>query len=390
MDLDFLRQSFQVFEGQWGWISQAFIVVLVTLLLALVQKRVLRRLQHRLAKTPSLWDDALVEASLRPLTVLIWLLGVSFAAEIVGQATGAPIFAAVTPLRDIGVVVVIAWALIRLVHFVELRLVARTVREGKRVDRTTVDAVSKLLRVTVFITAALIILQTLGFSISGVLAFGGIGGIAVGFAAKDLLANFFGGLMIYLDRPFSVGDWIRSPDREMEGTVEHIGWRLTVIRTFDKRPLYIPNATFTSVAVENPSRMSHRRIYETVGLRYQDAGKLRGIVAELREMLVRHPEIDDSQTLMVNFTQYGTSSLEFFIYCFTHTTVWTEYHRIKEDVLLQVHDIIVAHGAEVAFPTATVHVPDGLALSEAAPLHGGLQAPGEALTERAMAAVKKR
>ena len=113
-------------------------------------------------------------------------------------------------------------------------------------------------------------MQLFDYSVSGLLAFGGIGGIAVGFAAKDLLANFFGGLMIYLDRPFSVGDWIRSPDKEIEGTVEDIGWRLTRIRTFDKRPLYIPNSIFASISVENPSRMSNRRIYEKIGIRYDD------------------------------------------------------------------------------------------------------------------------
>ena len=92
-------------------------------------------------------------------------------------------------------------------------------------DETTVTAIAKLARVSIVITAALMAMQTLGISISGVLAFGGIGGIAVGFAAKDLLANFFGGLVIYLDRPFKVGDWIRSPDRDIEGTVVKIGWR---------------------------------------------------------------------------------------------------------------------------------------------------------------------
>lgn len=373
MDFDFLRDSFQVFHGQWWWISQVFVVVFGALLIDMVQKRILRRLQQRLAKTPSMWDDALVEAALRPVSVLIWLLGITFAAEIVGQATEAPIFGLVGPVRDIGVVSIIAWSLIRLIHFVELRVIARSTRDGKPIDRTTVDAISKLLRVSVFITAALIVLQTLGFSISGVLAFGGIGGIAVGFAAKDLLANFFGGLMIYLDRPFSVGDWIRSPDRELEGTVERIGWRQTMIRTFDKRPLYVPNATFANVAVENPSRMSHRRIFETIGLRYADADKVRPIVEEVRQMLVQHPEIDDSQTLMVNFTQFGASSLDFFIYCFTHTTVWTEYHRIKQEVLLGVHDIIAGHGAEIAFPTSTVHVPDGLALSGASPLESAFE-----------------
>ena len=105
---------------------------------------------------------------------------------------------------------------------------------------------AKLLRLSVAITAFLVIIQTLGYSVSGLLAFGGVGGLAVGFAAKDLLANFFfGGLMIHLDRPFTIGDWISSTDREIEGVVENIGWRLTIIRAFDKRPIYIPNSLFT-------------------------------------------------------------------------------------------------------------------------------------------------
>ncbi|NKN80826.1 mechanosensitive ion channel family protein, partial [Weissella cibaria] len=136
------------------------------------------------------------------------------------------------------------------------------------------------------------------------------------------------GLMIYLDRPFAVGDWIRSPDKEIEGTVEYIGWRQTRIRTFDKRPLYVPNATFANISVENPSRMTHRRIYETIGLRYDDAAKVKPVVEAVREMLRNHPDIDSSQTLIVNFNAFGPSSLDFFVYCFTHTTNWIEYHRV--------------------------------------------------------------
>ena len=214
--------------------------------------------------------------------------------------------------------------------------------------------------------ATLVALQTLGFSVSGVLAFGGVGGIAVGFAARDLLANFFGGFMIYMDRPFSVGDWVRSPDRNIEGTVEKIGWRLTVIRTFDKRPLYVPNSTFTSIAVENPSRMSHRRIYETIGVRYDDAAKLQGIINDVIDMLKKHPEIDDSQTLIVNFNQFAASSLEFFVYTFTHTTNWVKYHEVKQDVLFKIYNIITEHGAECAFPTSTVHLPDPVQLEQQA------------------------
>ena len=337
-------------------VVQVFVVVFAALLLDFLQKRILNRLSARIEKTRQLWDDALFNALRRPLSLLIWLLGISFAADIVARQTDAAIFEAVAPVRDVGVIAIIAWFFFRLITEVESNLIRAKALEGKEIDRTTADAIGKLLRLSVVITAVLVALQTLGISISGILAFGGVGGIAIGFAAKDLLANFFGGLMVYLDRPFAVGDWIRSPDRNIEGTVERIGWRLTVIRTFDKRPLYVPNSTFASIAVENPSRMSHRRIYETVGIRYDDANKMAPIVDKVKAMLVAHPEIDDSQTLIVNFNSFAPSSLDFFIYTFTHTTNWVKYHEVKQDVLLKVVRIIEDEGAEIAFPTSTIHL----------------------------------
>ncbi|MDD9894995.1 MAG: mechanosensitive ion channel family protein, partial [Gammaproteobacteria bacterium] len=199
-----------------------------------------------------------------------------------------------------------------------------------------------------------------GIEITALLAFGGVGGLAVGFAAQDLLSNFFGGLMIYLDRPFKIGDWIRSPDRNIEGTVESIGWRLTVVRTFDKRPLYVPNSVFTTLALENPSRMSNRRIKETIGIRYQDASKMGAIVADVKSMLQNHEEIDSDQTLIVNFNAYAASSLDFFIYTFTKTTNWILFHEIKQDVMLKIIDIVHSHDADFAFPTTTLDGIEGL------------------------------
>jgi len=205
-------------------------------------------------------------------------------------------------------------------------------------------------------------MQLFGYSISGLLAFGGIGGIAMGFAAKDLLANFFGGLMIYLDRPFSVGEWIRSPDQEIEGMVEDIGWRLTRIRTFDMRPLYIPNAVFANISVENPSRMSNRRINETLGIRYEDIHSMDSIVASVTTMLLEHPDIDAKQIMIVNFNKFNASSVDFIVYTFTKTTDWIDFHRIKQDVLLKIASIVAAHNAEIAFPTSTIHLESPLAL----------------------------
>ncbi|TNG02127.1 MAG: mechanosensitive ion channel family protein [Gammaproteobacteria bacterium] len=342
--------------GTETWIIQVFIVVLAMLIINFVQKRALHKLLVKAESTLNVWDDALLSAMLKPLSVLIWVVGLTFAADIVHDNTGATIFEIVPAVRDVGVIISIMWFLVRFIRAGEENVVKTRQIRGEEVDRTTVEAIGKLLRLSVIITGVLVVLQTLGFSISGVLAFGGIGGIAVGFAAKDLLANFFGGLMIYLDRPFAVGDWVRSPDKEIEGTVEDIGWRLTRIRTFDKRPLYVPNSVFASIAVENPSRMTNRRIYETVGIRYDDASKMDVIIKDVKEMLKNHPEIDTSHTLIVNFNKFAPSSLDFFVYTFTKTTEWVRFHEIKQDVLLKIMDIVEQHGAEMAFPTSTLHL----------------------------------
>ena len=174
-----------------------------------------------------------------------------------------------------------------------------------------------------------------------------------------MIANFFGGLTVFIDRPFGVGDWILLKDQGIEGVVEEIGWRQTTIRKFDKRPVYVPNATFTTASVETPSRMTHRRIYETIGIRYDDVAVMQPITEEVRQMLLDHPDIDTSQTLMVNFDAFGPSSLDFFVYCMTRTVVWQEYHEVKQDVLLRISEIIDRHGASIAFPTRTVHIQEG-------------------------------
>lgn len=350
---EWIKQQVEMFAGDYAWIVQVFLIVFITLLVNFVVRGLLLRLLTKLKKTKTLWDDALIYSIKAPLNVLIWVLGLSFALEIID-------FSYTSAIRELGIIITISWFLIRFIKSVEEALIQHKATTNDKIDRTTADAIAQLLRISVIITAFLVALQSLGFNISAVLAFGGIGGIAVGFAAKDLLANFFGGLMIYLDRPFAVGDWVRSPDRDIEGTVERIGWRLTILRTFDKRPLYIPNSIIATIAVENPSRMSHRRIRETIGVRYDDLEKLPAIVEDVKNMLLAHPDIAQDQTLIVNFNSFAASSLDFFVYTFTKTTVWTEYHKVKQDVLFKIADIIAGHKAEIAFPTSTVHIPDGL------------------------------
>ncbi len=340
---------------QYLWVLEVFLLVFFTLLAAFFLRRFLKHLESKAQKTHNMWDDGVVNALQSPSYWLVWLFGISFAADLVAVNADSPILALTNKVRSIGVMILLTWFLVRLIKSIELNLTSPKYHK-QPMDATTAKALGKLLRASVVITAALMVVQNLGYSISGVLAFGGIGGLAIGLAAKDMLANFFGGLTVYLDRPFKVGDWVRSPDKEIEGTVEDIGWRITRIRTFDKRPLYVPNSTFTQISLENPSRMLNRRIKETIGIRYDDALKMDNILADVKAMLLEHPDIDNTKTLMVNFNSFAPSSLDFFIYTFTKTTVWAEYHDIKQDVLLKILNIIDAHGAECAFPTSTLHI----------------------------------
>ena len=334
---------------------QSFAVLAVAAFAHYAGQRVLAHLRRRSEVTQNRYDDALIAAIGKPFGWFVWVLGASWALELADGAFEAGLVDEVHRLREVAVVWVLAWFSVRFIREVEAQVIHAAPGEG-HMDVATAAAIAKILRIVVLVVAVLLAMQAFGFSIASVLAFGGLGGIAVGFAARDLLANFFGALMIFLDRPFSVGDWIRSPDQEIEGTVEDIGWRLTRIRTFDQRPLYVPNATFAKLTVENPSKMLNRRIYETIGLRYDDFPVLPAIVADVEKMLREHPDIDQERTLMVNFVTFGASSLDFFVYTFTKTTDWQTFHAVKQQVLFKIGEIIQSHGGEIAFPTQVMHL----------------------------------
>ena len=341
-------------DREWLWVIQIFFIVLATAIASFFAKRGLARMLGKLGRTRTQWDDIVLIAMSRPLTWMVWLVGLDIAVDVIYIETQSSIFTYSDSIRNVGIWFCITWFVLAFIRGAEKELT----RNSDQIDRHTVEAMSKLVRLAVMITAGLVILQTLGFSISGVLAMGGIGGIAIGFAAKDMLANFFGGLIVYLDRPFTVGDWIRSPDRNLEGTVEKIGWRITVIRNFESQPIYVPNSVFTSIIVENPSRMANRRIYETIGLRYSDLGGMNKIVEQVTAMLLSHDEIDSSQTMIVNFNEFSDSSVDFFVYCFTKTTKWVKFHQVKQEVMLRIAEVIENNQAEIAFPTSTIQITD--------------------------------
>ena len=351
-----------------GWTAPDWLVVfallLLTALIHIVVALLCRGAIQRALRSQTVWDELVLQAARRPLVLLIWAYGIYFAISYLRQSSENS-WAEVTWFDNairVGIVAAIAWFGLRFVASAETVLL-RLQRQQNSIesisgklarDETSLAAISKLLRACIFITAALLVLQQLGVSISGLLAFGGVGGLVLGFAAQQLLANFFGGLMLYLERPFKVGDWVRSPEKDIEGTIEDIGWRLTRIRTFDQRPIYVPNSIFNSITVENASRMLNRRIHLTLGIRYQDFQLLPHILADIRALLASDAGIDQQQTTIVNFDNFGSYSLDIYLSCYTRTCDWAEYHACRERILLAIGAIINQRHADFAFPTSTL------------------------------------
>jgi MscS family membrane protein len=261
----------------------------------------------------------------------------------------------ITPrMLNLVAVTIAAGTFLRFLSMLINRLEKTQIRKGS--DPTSARMISRVMKFLAFMIMLLFFGEHFGLSMSGLLAFGGLGGIAIGMASKDILSNIFSGTMLYFDRQFNIGDWISSPDRNIEGTVLEIGWRQTKIMTFDQRPLYVPNSLFSSISVENPGRMTNRRISTEIGLRYEDANKIRVIVEDIRHMLTQHSAIDQNQTILVYFNAFADSSLNIMVYCFTKTTHWAEWLGIQQEVYLKIIDIVQQHGADFAFPSQTVYL----------------------------------
>jgi MscS family membrane protein len=357
------------FAGSYAWLVQMALLVLLGAVLAGVIIYVADKIVRRFKETPRIWDDTLAAALKKPLLYLltfiiltsIWRVGIF-------KLEGRYLLPHWDGIYQVVLILFFFAFAMRYVAKLQVAGEARnTTRGASKSEHMTLLALSQVARIFIICFSLIVLLQTLGIKMSALLALGGVGGIAVGFAAKDTLANFLGGVMIYVDRPFEVGDWIASPDNNIEGTVEKIGWRLTKIRAFDKRPLYVPNALFSTLVINNPSRMTNRRIKTSIGVRYDDAMSIGPMLAAIEAMLKAHDEIDQNQTIFVNLVEFGASSLNFLVYAFTKTVDWVKYQQVQQDVFLKIIGIIDEFGAECAFPTRTLELPRGLQVAIAEP-----------------------
>lgn len=212
----------------------------------------------------------------------------------------------------------------------------------------------KSLKILAGIMAVLFLIQNMGYSVSGLVASLGLGGLTVALAAKDAVSNFFGSVIILLDSPFKIGDWIKTGG--VEGVVEEIGFRSTKIRTFEKSLVTVPNFAIANQSVENFTIRDRRRITFSVGIEYRTPlPRIEVALVRIRK-LIEQTELIHNDFYLVNLNRMADSALEIFIYCFTATSVWADYLDIQERLILDILQILEEEGIGVAFPSQSVYL----------------------------------
>jgi len=345
------------------------VTIMFGVICSIVVSAVLRAVSNDAMRARHPIGSSVLRAARTPILNALWLVVLYCIARTIilpWQKQGSLVILDYT--SKILFIFILGWALFRITRQVEQSYPQIVRNKGHDPDPMICDAMGKIARIVILIVTGLMILRVLDFSIASLLAFGGVAGIAIGFAAQGVVSNLFGALIIYIDRPFKVGEWIVLPSQNIYGTVEHIGWRATTLRGFDTRPYYVPNQIFNSSVVQTPPRMLARRIYETISIRYTDFTCLENIVDECRRFIARSPEIDHHQSEMIYFTKFGNHALEIMVYCFAKTQDWKESLRIQERVLIDLGKIIRRHGAEIAVPVSKVELAANVSQPEPPPL----------------------
>lgn len=358
---DCCQIAFNAFDGEYGWVSEVAALVLLVLIFNFIVKVILKKLHKYLSAHHNFWIDSLVRALYKPLSVYVWFFAILRLTEMAYERIFAKkMFTDLNFISTTGAIIASVWFVFRWKHYVIEQMAIKS-RNGEIVlDRGKIDVIDKILTVFIVFITSFTLLELFGLNLNTLIAFGGVGGLAIAFSSQEIIASFFGGMMIYLTHPFVVGDWIVLPEKGIEGHVEEIGWYMTKIRALDKRPVYVPNAIFSKIVVINPSRMSHRPFKEVVGIRYSDRPKLKQIVSEIKDLFEHHPDIDQNMTLVVRLNAFGAYSLDIQIIAYTKEVSSIGYYRVREDLLTKILEIIHSNGADLPFPTTTIEAPTGL------------------------------
>jgi len=343
--------GYENYAWLWHLASIAFVIILFNF----VVKVLLQIAHNRLLAKRRIYQASFMGAVILPLNCALWVFALLNAAQTLDREFSEEVkLDGLEWLYAAGLVVALSWFFLRWKNM----LIGHLLASKSGTEASKLDVLDKLLTLTISFVGLILLLEASGYSAATLLTIGGIGAAALGFASKEFIANFFGGLTIYITRPFAIGDLIHIPSSGITGSVEEIGWYLTRIRDLEKQPIYIPNSTFSQAILVTMSQRSHRLIKEEIGLRYCDMEKVPKILEELRRYLDAHEKLDQRQAKRVHFTAYAASSLTLTLFAYTKTVDYGAFEELKQELLFTFNEVLKKHGAEMAFNTTTLDIPD--------------------------------
>ncbi len=306
------------------------------------------------AKTKSEFDDLLIEAAQRPVFFLAIILGIFFGSTVFLNLP-QEFRQTVSNITGLLLIINFAWFLVKIVDGIVAHFILPIAKRTKsRMDDQLTPIISKGLKASIALMALIVILDNFGYDITALVAGLGIGGLAVAFAAQQTIADAFGGLNIFLSKPFFVGDKIMVEG--VEGKVEQIGARHTHIRDYDGRLNIISNSKISSAIVKNVTSEPGRKIRMNLGVTYgTSTEKLKKAMELVRQILEGKQKVD-KKDLIVGFTEYKESSLNIFVMYYIRETEYADIIKAQNEINLEIKEAFEKNKIEFAYPTQTVYL----------------------------------
>jgi len=354
-----LRSSLETFvqyeiAGFHAWRATAALAVLLAAVLfhTSLYTRLFSPLERLIRQTDTEADDYLVETSKAPVAWLVYLVALYLAALALELPQST--------LQTVGILsrsagtVIGAWLAFRIldvgVHFLD----HYTEETRATIDDQLVPVVRRIGRLLLVIVSALLVVQQWGYDVGTLVAGLGIGGLGFALAARNMLTNWFGALMIFTDRPFEIGDWIETDYGT--GTVEEVGLRSTRIRTYGRARIIVPNGEVARTAITNKSAVDRRHVEEKFGLVYQTTyEQLNEVLTGIRTLLDEHEAVADDDW-RVYFVGFGESALQIEVSYFTADPGWSNVRATREELFLEILALVEETGTEFAHPTHAVRL----------------------------------
>ncbi len=327
-----------------------FIFFLVLGLRKLFTKIIIVFLQNLAKVTETYYDDRIISALKSPIRFVFIIIAIHLFFLLTFSEPEV-----IKNILDTLLVYTLFWAILSVIEALRGLVYEATAKFNKDLSKEMGNFIIVMIKILVGGIGLAGMLMVWGINVTAVVASLGLGGLAFALAAKDTASNLFGSFALLADRSIRIGEWIKVDG--VEGVVEDVGMRTTKIRSFQKSLITVPNSIVANSPIENFSRRGIRRIKMHIGLTYgTSSDQIMQIIQDIKSLLQSHEGISQKDSLMVNFDSFGDSSLNIFIYTFTHTANWAKYLDIREDIHIQIMSIVEKNGSGFAFPSQSIYI----------------------------------